>query len=479
MIDFSIPPPSQTQYRFLTDTHKYVGFGGARGGGKSWAVRVKAIIMGLSHPGIKQTIIRRTYPELQENHIKPIRLMLPGELYTYNESKKELTFINGSVLLFRYCSSDKDLMNFQGTEMDILYIDEATHFTEEQFKILNACVRGVNSFPKRIYLTCNPGGPGHSWVKRLFIDRNFREGENPEDYSFIHSKVTDNKALLQNDPEYISQLEALPERKRKAWLEGDWNVLEGQFFEEFTDDPAHYDDGRFTHVINPFAIPPEWKIYRSMDWGYNKPFSIGWWAVDYDGVLYRILEYYGCRQDAANEGLHLQPAAVFKRVKELENEHPWLKGKTIIGVADPACWGTQTGESVAETAAKAGVYFRPGDNARIPGWMQIHYRLDFDENGYPMMYVFKNCYAFIRTIATLVYDEHKVEDLDTNGEDHVLDEVRYMCMTRPIKPRVKEPENRYYENPLYQFLDIEQQDLGRIPGHRRMEVIKEAEDDFS
>lgn len=419
-------------------------------------------------------IIRKTYPELTENHINPMCTMLkchhPNKkerIASYNDSKKNITFPNGSRILFRYCDNEKDADRFQGTEVDVLFIDEATHQSEDKYKKLSACVRGVNSFPKRIYLSMNPGGEGHHWVKRLFIDQKYNEGENPNDYIFIQSLVTDNKALMESDPDYIRQLEALPPKLRKAWLEGDWNIFEGMFFEDFVDRPEHYEDRQWSHVIEPFEIPDGWKIYRSFDWGYNKPFSCGWWAVDFDGVVYRILELYGCTK-TANEGVKWTPPKVFEEIHRIETEHRWLKGKSIVGIADPAIWDAETGESIADVAAKYHVFFQKGDNKRIPGWMQVHYRFAFDENGYPMMYIFKNCKAFIRTIPLLQYDEHKPEDLDTDGEDHCADEVRYFLMNRPIKPRKAAKPDDYASNPLNMFLDIPKEDIKTRPKQPRI-----------
>lgn len=473
-IGLDIPEPNPKQKLFLADHHKYVAFGGARGGGKSWAVRVKSFLLSMRWPGIIILIIRRSYPELYANHIKPFKRMLPKEIYKYNDSKKEITFPNGSQIVFKYCANEKDLDNFQGTECDILFIDEATQFTEEQFKILNACVRGVSTraedkFPKRVYLTCNPGGVGHQWVKRLFIDRNFNQGEDPDEYNFIQSGVRDNKILMEQQPEYIKQLEALPPKLREAWLEGSWDIFFGQFFEDFMDKPEHYEDRLWTHVIEPFDIPSAWKIYRSFDWGYHRPFSCGWWAVDFDGTVYRILELYGCTKEP-NTGVKWTPDQVFSEIHRIETEHPWLKGRRIQGVADPAIWDAESGESIADRAAKHQVFFQKGDHQRIPGWMQVHYRLAFDENGFPMMYVFKNCKAFIRTIPLLQYDEHKPEDLDTDGEDHVADEVRYFLMSRPIAPRVKHKPDDFDKNPLNIFLDISKEDIKTVP-RPRMEII--------
>lgn len=447
-----INEPNEKQRQFLLDKHKHIGYGGARGGGKSWSVRTKAKLLCVRYRGIKVLIVRRTYPQLEENHIVPLKEEIPKEIATYNEKNKKFTFKTKSSIKFEYCRNDADLENFQGKEYDVIFIDEATQFSEHQLKVIAACCRGVNDFPKRIYYTCNPGGQGHAYIKRIFIDKKYNTGENPEEYSFIQALVSENVALMQKDPEYIQQLEALPPKLRKAWLEGSWDIFEGQFFEEFIDNPEHYEDGKWTHVIEPFEIPDDWNIIRGYDFGYAKPFSIGWWAVDYEGVLYRILEMYGCTE-TANEGVKWTAEEQFRRAREIETTHPWLKNKKIIGIADPSIWDGSRGESIAETAMKNQVYFTPGDNNRIPGWMQMHYRLAFDENGYPMMYVFKNCKAFIRTIPLMTYSETVPEDLDTTLEDHVSDETRYVCMSRPIKPRRKTVAKKIEDDPLNMIAD--------------------------
>jgi hypothetical protein len=443
-LDLGRAQPKQTL--FLKDKHRHIAYGGARGGGKSWAVRTKSKLLAFRYPGIKILIVRKTYKELQNNHIEQLTAELAG-FAKYNRSDKMFRFPNGSTISFGYCANEGDLGQYQGAEYDVVFIDEAGQLQESWIRKINLCVRGTNGFPKRTYYTLNPGGPGHAYFKRVFVDRNFNPDEDPDDYFFIQAKVEDNKALMDTQPDYLRELENLPPTLRAAWKDGRWDVYEGQFFEDFRDVPEHYKDRRWTHVIEPFEIPDGWTICRSYDFGYGKPFSCAWWAVDYDGTIYRIMELYGCTR-TPNEGVKWTPDQQFSEIHKTETQHPWLKGKNILGVADPAIWDASRGESIADTAARYGVYFTKGDNERIAGWMQCHYRLQFDEDGYPRMYVFNTCRAFIRTIPLLIYDEHKVEDLDTTMEDHVADEWRYFCMSRPIKPIRAVKEQRILFDPL-------------------------------
>jgi hypothetical protein len=467
-----MPPPSEKQKLFLTETHKFVGFGGARGGGKSFAVRMKAVLLCLKYPKIKCMIVRKTYPELTENHIVPLVSLLncyapnkKDRIASYNDSKKTMTFPNGSRIIFRYCDTPKDANRFQGTETDVLFIDEATHHSEENMRKLTACVRGVNDFPKRIYMTANPGGEGHAWYKRLYIDRKYELGEEPDDYVFIQSLVTDNKALMEADPTYMKKLEALPPKLRKAWLEGRWDVFQGAYFEEFrtTPDPQCCHDAgiseedalmehRWTHVIKPFDIPKDWKIYRSYDFGFGRPFAVNWYAVDYEGIAYMILELYGCT-GTPNEGVKWTPEQQFKEVARIEQEHPYLKGKKIHGVADPSIWDGSRGVAIIEEAEKYHLWFDKGINDRIPGWMQIRERLKFDEHGKAMLYIFENCKDTIRTIPLMMFDEHKPEELDTTLEDHICDSIRYFCMMNYIAPREIEVKVKPLHDPLNQFVE--------------------------
>jgi PBSX family phage terminase large subunit len=441
--------PTEKQLRFLQMDKQHNGYGGARGGGKSWVLRFKAVLLAnrfgrpdMWSEGIKICIVRRTLVDVRNNHIIPMRVML-NRLAKFNQAERTFYFPNGATIHFEYYDNDNDETHFQGVEYDVIFIDEATQMKEEWLKNIASSCRGANNFPHRIYYTCNPGGEGHAYIKRIFIDRIYKDNEDPEQYDFVQAKVTDNKVLMELDPNYIKFLQNLPPKKRKAWLDGDWDIYEGQFFDEFTNDPDHYDDHRWTHVINPFPPKRHWPIMRSFDWGSYRPFSCGWWTIDEDGILYRIMEFYGVQHSGGDAipdaGVKWHADKVFSEIARIEREHPWLKGKQITGVADKAIWKEDGGPSIAETAMKHGIYFIPSDSERIPGWDQVHYRLQFDDRGIPRIYFFTSCKDTIRTLPLLMHDKNIVEDVDSKMEDHAADEIRYMCMSRPIEPILESP----------------------------------------
>lgn len=452
--------PQPRQIEFLSRWEDEALYGGAAGGGKSDALVMEATRQ-VHIPHYKGLILRKTYPqltELIEKSLKYYTKAFPNA--RYNASEHTWRFPSGAKIVFGSMQHTKDKLNYQGKAYDFIAFDELTHFTYEEYIYLSSRNR-PNGPGTRCYIraTANPGGIGHGWVKDRFITAapamttvwedvevelpNGEKEKRRRSRIFIPSSVFDNQALLDNDPGYITRLASLPEAERKALLYGDWNSYSGQFFMEWRDNPEHYKDRKWTHVIEPFDIPDYWPIYRSYDYGYAKPFSCGWWAVDREGVIYRIAELYGCTGEP-NVGLKWDPHQQFAKIREIEDTHPYLAGKHIQGVADPAIFNAQTGESIAETAARAPyyIYFDKGDNTRIPGWMQCHYRLQFDENGKPRMYVFNTCKNFIRTIPTLCYSATHYEDLDTEMEDHIADEWRYMCMTRPVKAIVREEKRR-------------------------------------
>ena len=261
------------------------------------------------------------------------------------------------------------------------------------------------------------------------------------------STVFDNKALLDNDPEYMSKLAMLNPAERNALLYGDWDTFAGQVFVEWRNDPEQYDTRLCTHVIAPFKVPESWAIWRGFDWGYSRPFSVGWYAVDQDKRLYRIRELYGCN-GTPNTGVKWEPRRVAQEIKRIESEDPNLKGRLIHGVADPAIFSDSGTESIARLMEPERIWWEPGDHNRIAGKMQVHNRLAFDNNGIPMLYVFNTCKHFIRTVPALVYDETDVEDVDTDGEDHIYDELRYICMAHPIAPPVPAKAELHAYSPL-------------------------------
>lgn len=463
---------TKKQMAFLKSTKKHTCYGGARGGGKSWVVDLDASIKAQKYPGIRIVIVRRTLEDVRKNHIVPMRKMLMG-IARFKQQDRCFVFPNGSVIEFQYYDAEKDVDHFQGIEWQIIYIEEATQMEEQWLKnIATSCRGGPEEFPRRVLYTCNPGGPGHGYIKRLFVDRKFEDTENPDDYEFIQAKVTDNLYLMRTQPEYLGFLRALPPKLRAAWLDGEWDVFEGQFFEDFRIEPDMRaaieagctetkeelaEHGKWCHVIKPFMPKKNWVIYRSFDWGYKRPFSAGYYAVDEEGTIFRIAEYYGVQYSnnrvVENEGLKMTPDQVFAEMQKMEKEHPYLAGRKIMGVADPAIWNAERGESIADVAGHYGIYFDPGDHERIPGWMQCHYRFQFDENGFPQFYCFDTCKEFIRTMPTLQYDKHKSEDLDSDGEDHIADEFRYMCQQYVIKARVVKEEKypMYGADPLNQM----------------------------
>ncbi len=461
--------PQQRQALFMSRWEDEALYGGAAGGGKSDALVIEATRQ-VHIPHYKGLILRKTYPQLTELIEKSQRYYPKAfPKARYNESKHTWNFPSGAKIVFGSMQHARDKINYQGKAYDFVAFDELTHFTYEEYIYLLGRNR-PNGPGTRCYMraTANPGGVGHGWVKDRFITAmkpmetvwgkvnvEHPDGKIVTEYRsriFVPSSVFDNKVLLANDPGYLTRLASLPEAEKRALLYGDWDSYSGQFFTEWRNDPEHYKDRRYTHVIDPFKPPMHWPVYRSYDFGMNKPFSVGWWAIDDDGVLYRIARLYGCTGEP-NVGVRWNIDQQFSKIAEMEREHPYLKGRRIYGVADPAIWQESGGISIAETAeTKYHLYFEKGDNSRIAGWMQVHNRLQFDKNGYPRLYVFNTCKDFIRTFPTLVYSSTHVEDVDTECEDHIADETRYMCMTHPVKSIVdNELTYMIADDPLNQF----------------------------
>lgn len=456
--------PQPKQAAFLARPEDEALYGGAAGGGKSDALVIEALRQ-VHIPYYKALILRKTFPELSELIDKTLNYYPQAfPQAKYNDSRHIWTFPSGAKVIFGSMQHSKDKVKYQGRAYDFIAFDELTHFTYDEYIYLFSRNR-PNGPGTRVYIraTANPGGVGHGWVKERFVTAAapmHTISENVDWISpdgkkhtkvltriFVPSNVYDNHALIRNDPNYVAKLAAMPEAEKKALLYGDWDSFSGQVFTEWRNDSSHYHDRRYTHVIHPFKIPKDWGLWCSMDWGYSRPFSIAWYAVDHERRLYRIREYYGSN-GTPNMGVKMEPTAVAQEIRRIEKEDENLKERKINRVGDPAIWGTQGTESIGALFERERVYFERGDNARIDGKMQVHHRLAFDADGIPMLYVFDTCKHFIRTIPSLVYDEKDVEDVDTDGEDHIYDELRYVCMRNPISPRQNIPPKPYDYNPL-------------------------------
>ena len=398
--------------QFLTATERYVAYGGARGGGKSWAVRVKSLLLALHYPGCRILILRRTLAELRENHIRPLTAVTAG-LAGYNDSNKSFVFANGSVILCGYCMKEKDLLRYQGQEFDFIFIDEATPMEEQVFTALTGCLRGTNGFPKRMYLTCNPGGVGHGWVKRLFIDRRFRPGEEPEEHRFIPARLSDNKVLRESDPAYLKSLESLPSDLRRAWLDGCWDLFKGQYFEEFD---------REQHVCTPFEIPSSWKRYLSFDYGLDMLAAL-WFAASPDGRIYVYRELH-------KPGLIVSEAASML-VEYTVGEAP----EEIFLPPDMASRQKDSGLSMAELFRRGGIVGRVADNRRVPGWLAVKELLkprpDCYGNNTPTLQIFKNCVNLIANLPALTRDSKNGSDASVHPHEitHICDALRYFALS--------------------------------------------------
>lgn len=453
-------------------------FGGARGGGKTDAVLGDWICHQDQYGGhCIGLMVRRELTQLSETIERSKELFEPLGA-KYHEQGKYWRFPNGSRLRFAYLERDADANSYQGHSYTRVYVEEIGTFPSPApiFKLM-ATLRSGHGIPCGFRATGNPGGPGHQWVRSRYVDpaplgwQEIKETfENPwtkekvtRERIYIPSKVSDNKFL---GADYVANLQmAGSPQVVRAWLEGDWSVIDGAFFPEFSE---------AKHVLAPFTIPSGWLRFRSGDWGSARPFSIGWWAVvgdDYQfrsvngadagvygkssaisnqvlprGSLIRYREWYGA--SSPNVGLKLTAEEVADGIVSRETDEPRdLEGKTAIsyGVLDPACFSSDGGPSIAERMQRRKVVFRRADNARVSsrgamgGWDQVRSRLIGDGDR-PMIYFFSTCRDTIRTLPALQHDANKPEDVDTDAEDHAPDEIRYACMSRPYVKRLEQRE---------------------------------------
>lgn len=462
-------------------------YGGERYGGKSdFQIGYQedgALRFGRQYRGI---MFRKTYPELEELQARAMEVF-PAEGAVYkSQPSAEFPFSNcwywpsGASVKMRFIENERDYGRYHGHQYCRISFDEVTEYaTNAGFLKMLSCLRSPYGIPCTVRLTGNPGGIGHVWVKHRYVDvapplTPYLDPETGFTRMFVPSKMKHNRLGMARDPGYSNRLLAATagnEALRKAWFEGDWDIVAGAFFDNIS--PAIY--------LPAWMPPKHWTRYRSMDWGSARPFSVGWWAIADDaewvaardgevlvprGALVRYREWYGCKPGEPNVGLKLDAEDVGKGIRTRE------AGETVdeaLSVADPSMWKEDGGPSIAERMLRAlpgnaGPRFRPADNTRISGWQQVRARIN-GEDGHPMLFVTDNCLDWKRTVPALQHDQNRIEDVDTDGEDHAGDDTRYACMARPFS-RVK--QSRPQTGPKPFTLDwVIQQDEERKKAARR------------
>ncbi|MFZ2151793.1 MAG: hypothetical protein WAV09_01650 [Minisyncoccia bacterium] len=424
--------PTERQREFFSamDSHKFTLYGGAKGGGKSYIIRWAMVRLLLKwakqgYLGVRVAIFCEDYPTLKDRQVTKINTEFPKWLGTLSDSQTEgLSFrlkkeYGGGVIALRNLD---DPSKYASSEFAAVAIDEITKNLRDKFDQLRSIIRWPGIEDTKFIAGTNPGDIGHLWVKKLWVDRDFAQDDpRPDQVAFVKSLPTDNP---HNAKSYLEELSKLPEKLRKAYWEGNWDVFEGQYFTE-------WDKER--HTIAPFAIPPSFKKYRAYDHGRTNPACVQWFAVDYDGRVWVYRELYV-------KGLNVDQLAL--EINRLSGTEQYE-----YSVADPAIFSNTGmvdkfgGQTIAETFARYGIMFMPASNRRVDGWNLMHQYLAWTPEKMPRLVYFNTCKDSIRTIPSLVHDEIKPEDLDTDGEDHAADTTRYGLMslheTRAEKPKTE------------------------------------------
>ena len=391
---------TKKQKYFIDAKESEVLFGGAAGGGKSYGQMVDALLFALRYKGSKQLVLRRTFAELEKSLIRTSLALFPRELYTFNSSSHTGKFKNGSVIDFGYLATENDVYQYQSAEYDVIRFDELTHFTKNQYVYLISRIRGANNYPKQIKSSTNPGGVGHTWVKERFIDRSEGGksflGEDGMQRIFIPSLLDDNTFLMNRDPQYKERLLALPERERKALLHGDWNIFDGQYFNEF--------DTR-KHVIAPFEIPSGWRKYRTIDYGLDRLACL-WIAISPEGTAYVYREY--CESDLP---ISRSASAICERTPQGEDIYATLAPPDLFSRTQ------ESGKTKASLFSEYGVNLTKTSNAREAGWLALK-ELLFDGGCGPKIQIFSTCTEIIRCLPALTVD--KIRPSDCSNEPHEI-----------------------------------------------------------
>mgnify|MGYP002653721203 CR=1 FL=1 len=444
-------PQPGPQHALVDCPFPEVFFGGSRGGGKTDGVLGKWALKDRRYGDKFNAVMFRRTTVSSEDAIERSKQIFEPLGGKFNEQKLRWRMPNGGRVSFAYLDSIEDAQEYQGRNLTDAWVEEAGQYPEPgPIDRLFGVLRSASGVPVQLILTANPGGSGQGWIRDRYqlvpfpkapkVVTREKNGVSIR-MAVIPSRITDNKLLLAGDPEYVSRLSMVGSAQLvKAWLDGDWNAIEGAFFDD-------WDERK--HVVEPFEVPRDWTRFRSMDWGSARPFSVGWWAIVGDttriaggrlslprGALLRYREWYGSN-GSPNVGLKLTAEQVADGVKQRETS------ETIAyGVLDPAAFAEDGGPSIAERMSRIGVSFRPADNKRVAargamgGWDQMRSRMRGDGEN-PMLFVFSTCRDFIRTVPLLQHDQSRPEDLDTEAEDHVADEARYACMSRPYTPPAK------------------------------------------
>ena len=415
------------QRQFIDADADEVLYGGAAGGGKSYGQVVDSLIFGLKYPGSKQLILRRTLGELEKSILRIASDIIPPSVGKYSRTEHVLRLCNGSLVDVCYCAREDDVLQYQSAEYDVIRFDELTHFTAFQYTYMLSRIRGANGFPKRMKCSTNPGGVGHDFVKERFIDSGVLPGEvfsvKGRTRLYIPATVRDNFFLMKSDPGYLERLNELPDRERRALLDGDWDIFEGQFFPEFSRD---------IHVCEPFDIPPEWRRTVSLDYGLDM-LAVLWIASDSTGRAYVYREFCSGRDNAADGGRPLIAGEAADEILRLSGDE-----EISAFLAPPDIWNRQkdSGLGIADIFAEHGVPVVKAGAQRVAGWQAVKEWLrpieDEMGNRTSRLKIFSQCRYLIRSLPLLQHSEANYNDVSVTPHPitHAPDALRYFLADR-------------------------------------------------